>query len=184
MIENEFKIMLTAAQYERICEEFSWDDTVLQTNYYYDTENLELSTRRITARVREINGEFFLQMKLPTGNEFSRIELEKKLENLPEAIPGETLSGLSKVDGLPNVNLLGKLFTKRLVKRFSGAEIDLDLSEYFGKRDYEIEIEFTNEIQARELLAKVRGIIGDNSPQEVCKGKIHRFLDEFKAKSE
>lgn len=183
MIENEFKIMLTAAQYERICEEFSWDETILQTNYYYDAENLELSARKITARVREINGEFLLQMKLPTGNDFSRIELEKRLENLPDAIPGETLSELSKTDGLPDAGLLGRLFTKRLVKRFSGAEIDLDLSEYFDKRDYEIEIEFTDENQARELLARVRGIIGKSSEDVVCKGKIHRFLDEFKAQS-
>lgn len=179
MIENEFKIMLSAEQYEKICEEFSWDETILQTNHYYDTDNLELSARRITVRVREIEGEFFLQMKLPTNKEFSRIELEQKLENLPEEISGKTLSKLSDCGDLPNVKRLGKLFTKRLVKRFSGAEIDLDLSEYFAKCDYEVEIEFTDEKQARDILEKIRGIIGENSAGEVCMGKLRRFLDEY-----
>lgn len=180
MIENEFKIMLTADQYERICEEFSWDETIFQTNYYFDTEGLELSERRITARVREINGEFFLQMKMPTNKDFSRIELEQRLEDLPEEISGETLSRLSGCAGLPNVKRLGKLFTKRLAKRFSGAEIDLDLSEYFDKRDYEIEIEFTDEKNARELLKKIRAIIGESSAGEVCTGKLRRFLNEYR----
>lgn len=180
MIENEFKIMLTNEQYERLFNEFSWDETVLQTNHYFDTDGLSLSPRRITVRVREIDGEFFLQMKLPTGKEFSRVEVEQKLDELPENITGETLSKLSGESELPDVKRIGRLFTKRLVKRFDGAELDLDMSEYFTKRDYEAEIEFTDETEARALLAKIRGIIGESGTNEVCKGKIHRFLDEYR----
>ena len=181
MIENEFKLMLTKEQYERIFREFSWDEEILQTNHYFDTENLSLSEWRITVRVREIEGEFFLQMKLPTDREFARVELEQKLDGLPENIWGPALSAFSGVDGLPSVKRLGRLFTKRLVKRFSGAEIDLDMSEYFDKRDYEAEIEFTDENEARRLLEMIRGMIGESAANEVCKGKIHRFLDEFRA---
>lgn len=181
MIENEFKIMLTKEQYERLYREFSWDKEISQTNHYFDTEELLLSEWRITVRVREIDGEYFLQMKLPTDREFSRIEIEQKLPGLPENIWGAALSAFSGVDGLPSVKLLGKLFTKRSVKRFNCAELDLDMSEYFDKRDYEAEIEFTDENEARLLLEKIRGIIGENSAGEVCTGKIHRFLDEFRA---
>lgn len=67
------------------------------------------------------------------------------------------------------------------MKRFDGAEIDLDESRYFGKVDYEIEIEFTDENVARKLLENVRNLIGESaSTSEVCTGKIHRFLDEFR----
>lgn len=180
MIENEFKIMLTNEQYERLYREFSWDKEISQTNHYFDTENLSLSELRITVRVREIEGEFFLQMKLPTNEEYSRIEIEQKVDRLPENIWGPALSAFSGVDGLPSVKRLGKLFTKRSVKCFNGAELDLDMSEYFDKRDYEAEIEFTDENEARKLLEKIRGIIGDNTTETVCKGKIHRFLDEFR----
>lgn len=181
MIENEFKLMLTSGQYESLCNEFSWDETILQTNHYYDTDDLRLSERRITVRVREIDGEFFLQIKLPTKKEFSRVELERKLDNLPETLSGELLSQMSGEE-IPNVKRLGKLFTKRLVKRFKGAEIDLDMSEYFEKRDFEIEIEFTDENKAREILGKVQEKIGESSGNCVCIGKIRRFLSEYKQK--
>lgn len=182
MIENEFKMMLTSGQYEKLCGEFTWDETVLQTNYYYDTDELTLSGRRITVRVREIDGEFFLQIKLPTKREFSRVELERKLDHLPETLSGEMLKQISGEDMPDNVRKLGKLFTKRLVKRFDGGEIDLDMSEYFDKRDFEIEIEFTDENKAREILEKVKNLVGDNSEQYVCTGKIRRFLSEYSTK--
>lgn len=174
--------MLSAEQYERLLNEFSWDETVLQTNYYYDTDFLELSERSITVRVREIDGEFFLQMKLPTKKEFSRVELSEKLEALPEELSGNLLSEMSGEE-IPNVKQLGKLFTKRLAKRFDGAEIDLDMSEYFEKSDYEVEIEFTDEDKAREILKKIRSVIGERSESVICKGKIRRFLEEYRKRN-
>ncbi len=183
MIENEFKLMLNENQYKNLCEKFVWDEKISQINYYFDTENLSLSERGITCRVREISGEFFLQLKMPTGVDFSRVELEKKLEFLPEKIDGKTLENLAENSCFPDVKMLGDLQTNRFVKRFDGAEIDLDESKYFGKTDYEIEIEFTDENSAKSLLKKVLEIIGENSPKElVCKGKIRRFLQEYKAK--
>lgn len=182
MIENEFKRILSREQFEILQKSFDWDEKIPQTNHYFDTENLELSERRITCRVREISGEFFLQIKLPTGVDFSRVELEKKLDFLPEKIDGKTLENLAgNNDNFPDVKRLGALHTNRLVKRFDGAEIDLDESRYFDKTDYEIEIEFTDENTAQNLLEKVRDLIGENSSEGlVCKGKIRRFLEEYK----
>ena len=55
-----------------------------------------------------------------------------------------------------------------------------DESRYFGKTDYEIEIEFSDENAARKLLEDVRKLIGESaSNSEVCTGKIRRFLEEF-----
>ena len=111
---------------------------------------------------------------------FSRVELEKEIDLLPDKIYGNVLKSLAKSVDFPDVKKLGALSTKRLVKRFDGAEIDLDESCYFGKTDYEIEIEFTDENKARELLENVRNLIGESaSESEVCTGKIHRFLEEF-----
>ena len=180
MIENEFKVILDKNQYEILSKSYKWDKEISQTNHYFDTDDLSLSARHITCRVREISGEFFLQLKLPTGVNFSRVELEKKLDFLPEKIDGKTLETLAENLDFPDVKRLGALSTKRLVKRFDGAEIDLDESRYFGKTDYEIEIEFTDENTARELLENVRNLIGEStSNSEVCTGKIRRFLEEF-----
>ena len=180
MIENEFKVILNKIQYDILVKSYKWDKEISQTNHYFDTDDLSLSAQHITCRVREIEGEFFLQLKLPTGVNFSRVELEKKLDFLPEKIDGKTLEKIAENVKFPDVKKLGTLCTKRLVKRFDGAEIDLDESRYFGKVDYEIEIEFTDENAARKLLEDVRNLIGESaSESEVCTGKIRRFLEEF-----
>lgn len=178
MIENEFKIMLTEKQYERLLSKYDFI-TVTQVNYYYDTGDLEMSARHITVRVRELEGKFFLQIKLPTEKALSRVELEKELEALPETLSGELLNSLTEGD-YPEVKKLGSLKTTRSVWKFDGGEIDLDRSEYFGKTDYEVEIEFTNEQNARKILSEITGLLEIKPSAEVCAGKIRRFLEEYK----
>ncbi len=183
MIENEFKIMLNSAQYEKLLSLYEWDKTIVQTNHYYDTDDLALSKMHITCRVREIDGQFFLQMKFPAEKEYSRVELEKPLNDLPETIAADEL--LQHPHGhavLPEVKRLGKLTTVRSVKHFDGAELDLDKSEYFGKVDHELEIEFTDEKTARALLAEITEKLNIQPNSEVCTGKVRRFLEEYSRK--
>lgn len=182
MIENEFKVMLTEAQYERVLAMFEWDSSAMQVNNYYDTRDLALSSAHITVRVREKGGRYFLQMKLPNGVDFSRIELEKELDNIPEEISSEVLNELAGryISDLPDVRRLGELSTLRNVKRIYGAEIDLDKSEYFGKVDHELEVEFTDESAARDIMEKICGAAEISRNGDVCTGKIHRFLAEYR----
>lgn len=184
MIENEFKVILTREQYETLLSFYKWDKVIEQTNHYYDTPALTLSDRHITCRVRKIGEECFLQIKLPNGKDYSRIELEKKLgAQVPENLSAELLNALAGDRAelpLPDVRLLGALSTSRSVKRFEGAEIDLDKSEYFGKTDYELEIEFTDEAAARAVLAQCTETAGLAKSGDVCAGKIRRFLEEYR----
>lgn len=180
MIENEFKMMLNCEDYEKLLSQYEWDKVIVQTNHYYDTADLSLSSLHITCRVREIEGEYFLQMKLPADKLYSRVELEKPLSGLPGTLTGADLSALSGREGLPSVERLGLLKTTRNVCRFEGGEIDLDKSEYFGKTDYEAEIEFTDERAAREILTQITERLGVKSEGEVCVGKIRRFLEEYR----
>lgn len=179
MIENEFKIMLTFEQYEKLLSLYDWDKTIVQTNHYYDTDDLRLSEMHITCRVREIKGEYFLQMKFPAAAEYSRVELEKPLNSLPETLSADELFRPDGCGALPDVKRLGALTTTRSVKRFDGAEIDLDKSTYFGKTDCELEIEFTDEAAAHSLLAEITGKLNIQPNSEVCTGKIRRFLEEY-----
>lgn len=181
MIENEYKVMLTREQYEKLCLLCDWDRIIEQTNYYYDTEDLSLSDRHITCRVRKTDNECFLQVKLPNGADYSRIELEKKLgDEVPRDLSAELLNALAgEYEQLPDVRLLGALKTTRRVKRFEGAEIDLDQSSYFGKTDFELEIEFTDEAAARTLLEQCREAAALDNSGNVCAGKIRRFLMEY-----
>lgn len=181
MIENEFKIMLDRGQYEKIHALFAWDAEMKQVNSYYDSPGLECSSRHITVRVRSISGENFLQMKLPaeqSGNgAVSRIELEQKVSGLPQKLEPETLKSLSGAD-LPELTLLGTLSTFRSVKKFPGAEIDLDRSEYFDVIDYELEVEYTDEAAAEAILAEIWQKVRIDRSAPVT-GKIRRFLQEY-----
>ncbi|HBJ25498.1 MAG TPA: hypothetical protein DDY65_05690, partial [Ruminococcaceae bacterium] len=82
-------------------------------------------------------------------------------------------------ESLPDVKLLGALCTFRSVKRFPGAEIDLDRSEYFGRTDFELEVEYTDESAAEAILAKISAKVHLDRNAPVT-GKIRRFLAEYK----
>lgn len=178
MIENEFKMMLTEEQYKKILNAYCFN-TINQTNNYYDTGDLRMSARHITVRVRELDGRFYLQMKLPTDIIFSRVELSRELDELPETIDGKELTALCGEE-CPDVKRLGVLHTERGVWKFDGGEIDLDRSKYFGKTDYELEIEFTDENSARNILAEITELIGVKNNSDICIGKVRRFLEEYK----
>ena len=50
-----------------------------------------------------------------------------------------------------------------------------------GNHDENLAQIYTDEKAARKLLEDVRNLIGETtSESEVCTGKIHRFLDEFR----
>lgn len=99
MIENEFKIMLTEAQYNAIRAMYEWDSEKQQVNSYYDDPELTCSERHITVRVREVTGRYFLQMKLPAAasdnGAVSRVELEQEISAIPAEIPSAELKNLS-----------------------------------------------------------------------------------------
>ena len=180
MIENEFKIMLSQEQYEKLLAMYEWDEVISQTNHYYDNEDLLLSKQHITCRVREIDGKFLLQIKYPPAEnaaEYSRVEQEMPMDHLPDVIG---ICDIIDSDDVQGAVRLGQLKTTRNVHRFEGGEIDLDKSEYFGKIDYEIEIEFTDENSARKVLDEVKVKLGIEPNSLVCTGKIHRFIEEYK----
>lgn len=181
MIENEFKIMLDFGRYEKLLGMYEWNEVIEQTNHYYDSDNMLLSHLHITCRVREIAGKYFLQMKFPGAAEYSRVEMEKPLDTLPEEIDADKVLRPHPHGHpmLPKVKRLGALKTTRNVYRFGGGEIDLDKSEYFGKTDYELEIEFTDEKSAGRKLEEIKTKLDIEPNSVVCAGKIRRFLEEY-----
>lgn len=181
MIENEFKIMLDKVRYEKLLAMYEWNEVIEQINHYYDNEDLLLSELHITCRVREIAGKYFLQVKFPGAVEYSRVELEEPLDSLPDEIDADKALRPHPHghNMLPKVKRLGALKTTRNVHRFEGGEIDLDKSEYFGKTDYELEIEFTDEKSARKVLGDIRTKLDIEPNSEVCAGKIRRFMEEY-----
>lgn len=103
-------------------------------------------------------------------------EYERDIKDLPDKILGEQLKDILGMD-FPDFYMLGKLETQRKVFYPNrDVEISLDMSTYFGKVDYEIEIEFGKEVPSELLL-----LLADNGikPKEKTDGKFARFMSGY-----
>lgn len=137
MLEYERKVMLTPNEYEFLKEyRYAAAKNVVQVNYYYDTDDFELSRKGITCRIREKNGICMATVKehCIKGSDCS-VENSKAVKNrYDDGIFGEM--GLC---------CQGSLETFRSTYApVSGIKIMLDRNVYLGTVDYELEIEYEN----------------------------------------
>ena len=64
MIETEKKIILTYEEYLAIIMKMcKYAEPVIQTNYYFDTENLTMNRKGVTCRIRFKNGKYTAEIK-------------------------------------------------------------------------------------------------------------------------
>lgn len=175
MLEHEYKFLLTKEQFSTLqlqvqrlypqCESETW----LQSNTYYDTEDLRLHARYITLRVREIRGQLTLEKKVSQkaqGALGCAQETAWRIPALPKTIAAAQV-------GLPfaeHYRAIGTLKTTR--RRFflpQGVFADFDESCYFGKTDYELELEVHGHTP-HDVLA----LLSQETTRPL--GKYHRFL--------
>ena len=175
MLETEYKAMLTPEQYEAIEKMFVWDKVIEQTNSYYADPKMLLKRGGITLRVRTIDGVSRIQVKVHK-NELSPLQISEESEFETDTIPdGFTAEEVERMTGISvPASLLGSLTTKRNSLMYcDGVEICLDKSDYLGKTDYEIEVEYTGEIPD-SLRAALAG--AGVSFTDAAVGKMTRFM--------
>lgn len=155
MIEKEFKALLTEIQYKALISKFSVHQNINQINFYFSDSNNLIADLNTTVRIRAIENELFLQIKLPITEERSvhiMQEYEKKVSIIPNTITGKEINELCSVDYLPDVHLIGFLFTYRVIHNWSNeCKICLDHNYYLDTTDYEVEIEFDDIIDDKIL---------------------------------
>lgn len=144
-----------------------------QVNYYYDTDNFDLSDQNITLRVRQIENSFMLQEKQHNkDNVHISEETEKQLSSLPFSVVWR-----NKV-----AELQGRMKTLRTsIWVDERIKVDFDENHYLGVCDYEVEIEFQPEIRLQaEKLAVALGLRHPNTVRKSArffrareKGKQH-----------
>jgi uncharacterized protein YjbK len=190
MHEMEYKYMLNESQYmhimSRVHSEQGNIDCKIQVNYYYDSNNYLLDNNKITLRVRQKDSKLSLELKSELQNEgLLRIneELEYPIDKLPLVLNRKKVSWLECLPDSEEISLKGSLITERItVKPCEGIKLDIDKSIYLGKVDYELEVEFKEELKekAYELLRDYT----NNIEVEVCQGKRGRFFSQLKKLSE
>ncbi len=178
MLEYEKKISLTEEEYYKLLRLMDEKKTkIMQTNYYYDSDDLKMNTQGITCRIREKNGKYEATIKAhnQTNKECS---IEKTKETLNEY--DDTLfAGL-------HLKLQGSLITERVVLYSdSKCELVLDKNVYLGMTDYEMEVEYSPEYE-NETINLIYRYMLLLYPTKVCifilfhrvsKSKSERFFE-------
>lgn len=167
--EIEFKTLLTKQQYLYFLNYFSSKNHQIfwQYNYYYDTINSWFSNRKATLRVRvyeedmkpavwtvkyaltdTISQEFHYEM--------TELEVQSILKKDRVCLPKALVTWLKQWDPSfeeASVICMGQLATKRCHVFCESMDIMLDLNEYVGIRDYELEIEVNDIVQGKKDVA-------------------------------
>ncbi|SHO43139.1 CYTH domain-containing protein [Anaerocolumna xylanovorans] len=179
MIEKELKIKISQQQYDLVKDLFNWDSKVVQTNFYYGDLNTVEINSEMTIRIREISNKRLLQIKKPIAYDKSihiKEEFEKIVDSIPLSISKEELKEIAGVD-MPDVSLLGKLETLRFTSNWDDkTEVCLDKSQYFDCIDYEIEIEYQDELPEEILTILSKNCI---TLADKVYGKFARFMRAY-----
>jgi len=179
--ELELKVMVDYGEFSRCLKVLqthtqSLGDAYVQVNYYFDTPDFALSQAHSMLRVRRKEDRLLLQFKNKRSRKGAMLlceEWEAELSGFPRQI--------NPHDYFPQApdlvcSLLGDLVTFRTDFPLPGAVASLDRSIYFGRVDFEIEIEGEE--------ASIEGIAAFLSPQgrsEKGNGKFSRFINAYRA---
>lgn len=142
-IEIEFKTKIDQDKYEELLKEFSLEENVFkQTNYYFDTNNLDLNEKKMVLRIRQ-KREHSFKLTLKSQSEQGSFEYHVLLtkEQADEMIKNgfNTKDFFEQIDY--KVNFQTSLDNHRASTPYEVGTLFFDRNEYCGVVDYEIEYE-------------------------------------------
>ncbi|ARP44579.1 hypothetical protein GTHT12_03710 (plasmid) [Geobacillus thermodenitrificans] len=187
--ELEYKFLLSQDDFYNLQSYFSKNyvgSNIIQTNYYFDTDDLSLLKKGITLRLRNTheNYELTIKKKMQTDNmtrsEEKTIVIDKETAFkilLQSQIPKE-LHIYIENNNLTDYRLLGSLTTLRTKFNMDNFIVCLDKNIFLSKVDYEVEIEIKSEedFPVEKILNKVLQNAKDTLVSSVGNGKYSRFI--------
>ena len=185
MLEYEKKILLTYKEYQMLMAIFNDNaKSVVQRNYYYDTDDFSMNKQGITCRIREKNGIYTATVKKHNWN-----GLDCSFEKSETVLDEYDTNAFSDM----NVRFQGYLETHRnVLYSDNDLEIVLDRNTYLGIEDYELEIEYSKgkkdyaEFKLRYMAYKLRDMDSTFDVLKFCNrtqtvmNKSERFFEMLK----
>lgn len=161
-IEIEAKALISKDDYEKLVSLFEGHGSYVQINYYIDSKDNALREKGLSLRVRFKKMKFEMTVKIP------RVEghIEKNVyisEEEFEAINGHTgfpdneIKKYLEEEGIDTSALYIKtvLSTRRIDADYEGGELAIDLNNYSGITDYEVELEHKDMATAEKYLKQL-----------------------------
>lgn len=156
-MEIEFKNMLNKEEYDSLLAEYQLSESSLktQTNIYFDTPDFKLKAKKMGLRIRLSNSTTEFTLKTPTSNQHTLLEVTDYLSSFTSELSLVEQISLEKSEvaeylihegiQLSSLEPIGQLTTTRgEVSLQSNVLLVLDKSLYYGKTDYELEMEVTD----------------------------------------
>lgn len=179
-LEIEYKTLLSQAEYKQLLESFQDIPPVKQTNHYIDTNDYQLKANKMSLRIRTFEDSAEMTLKVPqiVGNtEYNHVmtleEAEEVLKNV--AITDAAIAQQISKTGVSINDLIcfGSLTTIRREKDTSIGKMALDVNNYSGTSDYELELEVDD---AEKGKADFKAFLNkENITFKYAKSKVARF---------
>ena len=182
MKETELKSIIDEETYTRVKCVFDWEKVILQENHYYTDKDGLLRKKRVMVRVRTVGKKNVMQVKLHK-NPGSPLQIceenEYSVDGVPESIDAKKAKEITGMD-VGELLRLGSAVTERHILKRGTTELCLDKTTYFGKTDYEVELEYILNVDV-ELLQTLNSIGVAFDKKSV--GKFSRFLREYEIRN-
>lgn len=151
-VEIEFKTAITKDVYEGMLKLFDLENNIFkQTNYYFDTVDLDLNKQNIVLRIREKGNNIKVTYKKQSGKGafeshilLTKADATKMIEN-----------GFNAKDFFSDldyfVSFKASLDNYRVSTYYESGTLFFDRSDYHGITDYEIEFEYHDYDQGKAI---------------------------------
>lgn len=149
-IECEERVMLTFEQYSKLIGVYMMEDPSFRyikiENIYLDDKDISIKRSHKMLRIRHADGKEELTLKIK-GND-GDIEINETLDNHPE---------IDKALDYPfdHYQPITKLKTKRLEAKVDDYLVVIDMNEYSGIIDYDLEIEAPSMDRAKQIIMQI-----------------------------
>ena len=161
-IEIEAKALVSKEDYEKLVKAFRGYKHFIQTNFYIDNDECYLRKEGLALRIREKYGQYEMTLKTP----LSQGLLEKNEPMSEECFMSFIHGGkfpendlkrfLTMLDvDVDTLKVKTSLTTNRIDVPYREGKLSIDENNYSGKKDYEIEFEYNNEIDAEKILREL-----------------------------
>ncbi|MFA7417805.1 MAG: CYTH domain-containing protein [Acholeplasma sp.] len=141
-VEIEFKTQISKDKYDELIENFELEQNVFkQTNYYFDTNDLDLNKRSMVLRIRQKKETFKLTLKSQseTGAFEYHVLIDAEQAQQMKKEGFHTKDFFEQIDY--HVFFQTSLDNFRASTPYMGGILFLDYNEYCGLKDYELEYE-------------------------------------------
>lgn len=157
ILEIEYKTLLTMDEFKRLDSLYQHIKPINQTNYYIDTPDFALKSKRLSLRVRTYSDRAELTLKIPQTvgnlehNQDLTLEEVKELKQtftLPQGLIYDKL--LAQGVAIDQLGILGHLTTRRREVTLPIGLLAIDSNRYAHITDYELELEVADAEQGEK----------------------------------